>query len=473
MKINNIIIFLFLTHNLFIEIFSNYIILPFNTLKKNSSSFLSNTNHYTLLSLGQPLKTVEMYILLNEHHFYLGKGLCRLNSFSDYIPYKSETFKNYSDYSYLINDIKNAANSTDNYFLYINDLNLKKNITVKDMQFYYGTNKIENETFDKEKICGIIGLDTYNFNPEYAENNFVSILKYKNITSSYAFSFIFSNNYNKNIFFSENNYNFLLIGMNETETSNLFNTNDLKIIKAIKSYSYGWSISIDEIFLNYNNLININTDRTSITINRAVNFDNEFDFIIAQTTDFFAVYNYFFKEYLEKNICILNFDSSNKNYSYIFCDSSFKKEMNKLPNINFMIRDINYTFILTYEDLFIEFDQKIYFMLVNDYYHSDYWTFGNLFLKKFPLIFDYDKKTITFINIYNPIINEKNSKFDIKSLLFYIGGGLCIIVGIVFGVIIGKVIWDKNRKKRANELLDDYDYNSNEGNNEKNKIIND
>ena len=180
----------------------------------------------------------------------------------------------------------------------------------------------------------------------------------------------------------------------------------------------------------------------------------------------------------DKNICVLNFDSSNKKYAYVLCDSSFKTEMNKFPNINFMIRDVNYTFTLTYEDLFIEFDQKIYFMLVNDYYHSDYWTFGNLFLKKFPLVFDYDKKTITFMNIYNPIINEKNSKFDIKSLLFYIGGGLCIIVSICFGIIIGKNICNKNKKKRASELSDDYEYNLKEDNNEQklyenNKLIND
>ena len=120
MKNNNYIISLFLFNLLFIQIYSNYVILPFNTKKLNSSSFLSKTNYYTLLSIGQPQKTVEMYLLLNQYNFYLGKGLCRLNSFSDYIPYESETFKNISDYEDRIGYIKIKVNASDDYFLYTN-----------------------------------------------------------------------------------------------------------------------------------------------------------------------------------------------------------------------------------------------------------------------------------------------------------------------------------------------------------------
>ena len=110
-KINNIIISIFLFHVLFIQIFSNYIILPFNAKKVNSSSLTSKTNYYTLLSIGQPKKTIEMYLSLKQYHFYLGKGLCRSYPFSDYIPYESETFKIYSDYEYQIDNIKNATNA--------------------------------------------------------------------------------------------------------------------------------------------------------------------------------------------------------------------------------------------------------------------------------------------------------------------------------------------------------------------------
>ena len=463
MKNNNNIISLFLFHILFIQVFSNYVILPFNIKKLNSSFLFSSTNYYTLLYLGQPQKTIEMYLLLNQYNFYLGKGLCRLNSISDYIPYESETYKNYSDNDYYVGNIKNVTNSTDNFIFFINDLDLKKNVTVKDIQFYYGVNRFENLTVNNEKICGVIGFNIYYSDPKCKENYFIKILKQKNIVSSYAFSFIFYNNHTKNTIFSKNNKNdnFLIIGMNETEITKLFNTNDFRSIKVIKAYY--WLILVDEIFLSYDNSTNEITNKTLINTNTKVNFDNEFDFINIQKKDFIFIRDYFFEDYIKKNICMLNEDSS-KIY-YISCDINFKEEMNKFPNINFMLRDINYIFTLTYEDLFIEFNQKIYFMIVNELFNTYDWTFGNIFLKKFPLIFDYDKKSITFININTNINNGKDLKFEINYWMFLIGG-TCIIVGICFGVIIGKVIWDKNRKKHANELIDDYEYNTKDGNNE-------
>ena len=38
---------------------------------------------------------------------------------------------------------------------------------------------------------------------------------------------------------------------------------------------------------------------------------------------------------------------------------------------------------------------------------------------------------------------------------------MSIIFGIIIGILIGKKIWDRNRKKRANELIDEdeYEYN--------------
>ena len=459
-KINNIIISLFLFHISFTQIFSNYIILPFNTEKVNSSLFTSETNYYTLLSIGQPEKTVEMYIKFNRYNFFLGKGLCRSNSFSNYIPNESKTFENYSDYEYKIDQIENATNATDDFFFYANDLDLKNNITILDMQFFYGDNYIESEIVDKEKICGIIGFNIYFKDMKYKDNFFMNILKQNNIISSYTFSFIFSNKNNK-----YNNY--FIIGMNEEEISKIFNSNDLRTIKVRQLVvNQDWRIPIDEFFLS-NNLINeTNTKKKLMSSDTMASFDNQYDFIIIQQSDFDFIDNYFFRVYINEKKCQLNSDTL---YGYkvyfITCDKNFKDEMKKFPNINFMVRDINYTFTLTYEDLFIEFNQKIYFMVVKEYNHRSYSTFGNIFLKKFPLVFDYDKKTVTFIKINNTSNNEKISESRINFYLFFICG-ICIVSGISFGIIIGKNICNKNKKKRANELADDYDYNINENNNE-------
>ena len=173
-KINNIFFHLFLFHIFFTQIFSSYVILPFNEKKFNSSSFISKTNHFTLLSIGQPKKTIEMYLKLWQYNFYIRKGLCRPNSFSDYSPYESETFKKYSEFG------KNIIITTENFFLYANDLYLKKNITIKDMKIYY----TEPENIDDEKICGIIGFNSDYINSKYNdEHYFINTLKQKNITS--------------------------------------------------------------------------------------------------------------------------------------------------------------------------------------------------------------------------------------------------------------------------------------------------
>ena len=454
-----------LFHILFIQIFSNYVILPFDSKKLNSSSFASKTSLFSLLSVGQPKKTVEMFLVLWQSNFNIRKGLCQLNSYSDYLPEKSTTFKNYTNE-------KNVTITTDNIFLYANDLDLKNNITLKDIQFNYKA--YSPDAIDKEKVCGNIGL-----NSDYSSNegNFINILKQKNITSTYTFSFIFFNSFTKNTIFSKSNRNdnFLIIGMSEAEISKEFNTNDLRSVEVKIEYPYfAWCLQFDEIFLNNTNK-NINK---KLIGSNTVYFANEYEFIMMPKANFNTISDYFFKEYIEKNICKLNNETENlSQYYYISCDESFKAEMSKFPDINFMIRDINYTFSLTYEDLFIELNQKIYFMLVYETRQMYYWSFGNIFLKKYPLIFDHDKKTITLINIYNDNNDDKKFKFTIVHLLFFIGG-ICVILGIFFGIIIGKNICNKNKKKRANELSDDYEYNIKEDNNEQklfenNNIIND
>ena len=101
-------------------------------------------------------------------------------------------------------------------------------------------------------------------------------------------------------------------------------------------------------------------------------------------------------------------------------------------------------------------------------------------MKKYPFVFDYDKKTISFVNIYNinKSDNDKNHEpekveeaytfWDYFKIFIII---ILIVLGIIIGVVIGRLLWYKNRKKRANELDDDYEYSNNKMNN-KNEILN-
>ena len=84
---------------------------------------------------------------------------------------------------------------------------------------------------------------------------------------------------------------------------------------------------------------------------------------------------------------------------------------------------------------------------------------GRIFLKKYQFIFDNDQRIITYIK-KNKIKKEDNKKNNLNIVIILkIMLIAFLLIGFVAGIILGKNIWDKNRKKRANELTDDdYDY---------------
>ena len=147
-----------------------------------------------------------------------------------------------------------------------------------------------------------------------------------------------------------------------------------------------------------------------------------------------------------------------------------------------MVPDLEYTFTFTFNDLFALLDDRYYFLIIfpEDINHSAYnvWYLGLPFYYPNRLVFNYDSKTI---GIYNQKIkpgekdsknednqNNNSDKKDSSSISWR--GIIEIIVVILFFLLVvaayyfGKK-WNEQRKRRANELSDNYDYNVNEENN--------
>ena len=82
------------------------------------------------------------------------------------------------------------------------------------------------------------------------------------------------------------------------------------------------------------------------------------------------------------------------------------------------------------------------------------WSLGKIFTLKHKFIFNQDNKVIGF---YKKLKTEK----DYKLLIIIIIISVLSIILVIIGIIIGKILF-KSRKKRANELLDIYDYSSKE-----------
>lgn len=180
----------------------------------------------------------------------------------------------------------------------------------------------------------------------------------------------------------------------------------------------------------------------------------------------------FMKEQIYKNLCFE--DNSEYYYSY-YC----KKEVDisKMKNIYFYYKQKDFTFELTYKELFYsnDNDEYNYFLVVfsnaiedDEENQYNYWVFGEPIFKKYQLIFNKDSKTI---RIYNDIINKnsekesfwkKNKWYFILIILLVIL--LCVLAGVSFLYLKKK----PKRKIKANELDDEFDYTSNQ-----NRLTND
>ena len=89
---------------------------------------------------------------------------------------------------------------------------------------------------------------------------------------------------------------------------------------------------------------------------------------------------------------------------------------------------------------------------------------GFPFLKKYQFIFDEDKKLIGYYNSpenYDNskiIENENNEKYRLYILIIVLL--LIVLFLLVVTFFLVKKLMNKNRRKRANELDDEYEYNN-------------
>ena len=182
------------------------------------------------------------------------------------------------------------------------------------------------------------------------------------------------------------------------------------------------------------------------------------------------IHQKFFEELINKKICKEEkFYNYRENFHYFFysCDSSLKSELSEkkyMENIlQFKSNSLNEIFSFNLEELFIEVGRTLYFSIIFDEYQMYGWKLGNIFFEKYPLVFSLDNKAIGY---YNQNL-EKMNKASNKTIYILIGLILLLLIILFIGFrrynVLKKLI---PRKLMANELLDDYSYNSNNINNE-------
>ena len=481
MKENLFIYLIFLLS--FIEFSYEYLVIPFkkinnkqpqsynfNDMKGEDFLDFSKNKLVSSISLGTPYKTLELYLTTDYRLFFIGKGYCLKDAKSFYEPSKSSSYR-YNDelfYQNPFNDLRNMVVGYDKCTLY-NDYNLKSNISLNNMQLYFGNIVDFSENiFDKDKICGIMGFKLHyenSYNGKFKGLEYV--LKMNNIANSSFWSIEFFDESQKKKY--GNNDGYIILGAGDYKyLKDIKNITEDNIHSSYNSYTVGsleWMVTFQSIY--YYNSKNEKIEMAYDFSNAAFDFDTRYYFMTKEYFD--SIKQNFFNEYLTKGICSIHeLPEFYLRYQYITCNKkSFFLEKDKFPILYFFSTGFNYTFELTSEDLFIDINDDFLFLMFFDPWNPKVFKFGEKFMTKYNFIFRIDQRNIGFMNYWEKEgKNDKDEKKEIiknkkKFQIIWIIVLCVLLAGIIIGILVGKKIWDNKRKKRANELVDeDYEYES-------------
>ena len=215
------------------------------------------------------------------------------------------------------------------------------------------------------------------------------------IIKDYYFIIKYINNFSSN----------LIIGDLPHKYDNTYNINNYKdIYSDVKTNEIIWNLKFDKIYtVNSSNSSNIRNIDEGINVYFIIELN-----VIEGTENYrYDFLNTFYKE--NKNLC---FEVLSDNYYTYYCND--KVDISKLKNLNFFNKELNYTFELSYNDLFFynEKDGNYYFLIIfKDYSEEDYpiysWKLGEPIFKKYEIFFNKDNKKI---GIYIPGDNKEKEK---------------------------------------------------------------
>ena len=464
----NIILSLFLIK---IEFTKEYLVFPIYTYKTNDSeknnnskisdseqflSYCLNNSIYTYFYLGTPPSKIYTYLDLYKPELYLDDSICSLKS--TYNINTSSTFyisNNCTFYYYTSSQICNA-NETFNFYT---EFNFKNTISIDNIEFLQLiTNKLKTGF-----SCMHLGLQLpREYSQNYIDNLIDQLKKSDHIESKY-----WTIEYIDNLKYDENNNlidGYLIIG----SPPHVYNPNKYKYnnyrssVAEIKTYyidhiETSWGIIFDSMFF-----INKTDNKEIYAQNTKCIFDIGINFIKGTDEYLKMIEESFFENLYNKSICYKDIIFyKNENYEIIFCKKNYYEEIKKFPTLYMISSQLEYKFELTYNDLFFEQNDNLFFNIIFTKEKTKF-TFGKIFLKKYFFTFSFDNKLIGFYNSNDfDKINDNN-----YTIIFILIGILLIVLGLILVFyLLYKFKICGRRQKRVNELNDDsYDYMVNKNN---------
>ena len=497
---------MFLLLFIIISVQSKYIVIP---LKKYTYDYNDNDNMmtkiysnilYTELSIGEPKQTIITLIntttasnigIYNKYcdsNFYLNNA----NINKEYSYINSSTF-----YQIGEGDMKIGTKDIliKDQITFFTNFELTEKIEVKNISILYNPNNEEyilddvgmDFIIEKEKrtTCGYIGFKL-GYNYEDTNNNLLNQLKEKNIISNTIFSFIEVNKNNDK--YKKNNIEYLLIigdeiydVFNKEGIDKYISTeyNRSKYIEECKlndyiisdGYYFIWKLTFSNIYLNISNNV------TNMVQIQNIFLDYNYGLIVGTKEYRTLILENFFNQYISNDTC---FEKTLRTYDigsfyYYVCNNTIN--INNFPSLYLKSKVFQYEFRLTKDDLFITYNNKIYFLIIFEFSRTNTWKLGIPFLNKYLYSFNYDSKIISFYN-ENLIIekkekNEKKEPNNNNYTLIIIIISIILLVALAIGFLISRIIYYQRKRQKALELENnlDYDYKEEEDLNKDEKNI--
>jgi hypothetical protein len=264
---------------------------------------------------------------------------------------------------------------------------------------------------------------------------FLKQMKKRNIIASYLFYL----EYNE-----DGTSGNIVLGAAPHELNKQYKEEDKKETNSVSFGKYTlWGLQFDALFFDNQVL--------DIYLKKAI-FSFENGFILAAKPFQDIILQKFFTNYITQGLCVEEHVSSlYETYSCI--DDPKQVDFASFPNLDFYNTELNITYTLTYKDLFYPFEGKkyclLYFHIMNNF--DSYWILGKPFLKKYQIYFNWDAKTVGSYKIDN--VTSSSGK---NSWIIVLVCCVFCIAGLFFWYNSCKI--KKIRKKRATELVEDYEY---------------
>ena len=401
-----------------------------NNQELNITNLFENTYFYyiyTYMEIGTP--SVKIPLLITDKESVIN---ILSSNYSNNITYnlnKSLTYKLNKNYTYDSKGNYISSRESNENFI-INNKQINLNFLVK------------NNTSDLF-LKGTLGLSSFfnSKNKDLINYSLINQLKKQEIINTYDYSINFNN---KNDILSKGE---IIIGDLPHNYNKNYKEKDYHFVNA-KYYNgpYYSSIRINEI--NYNYDLKKKDKIIYLEDDDEIELDINISYIFGTANFFNIIYDEFFKEYINNNKCI-EYKIQRSLTSY-YCDEDIN--LKKMKNLYFQIKNENIYFILTPKDLFYKFENKLYYLIIFHPYNSNKWILGIPFFTKYLINFNQDKKIIGFY-VNDKIKDEKNYSIFLKLFIISILVNVIILIICLYYKIV-----KKNKKIRANELEENFDY---------------